>query len=220
MTSHPGQPRTPTSTPVTEPDAPHAAAVIPLAPRRDHRQRPVHAPASTATRSGRREPPIVGQADARAPRTAVTAGVGLTLGGDEHARAARSVTCPCGAQPGTPCRPAGDHLARYLHAGQSGAISRPALNELVSGLDVITTRRIITPPAEHGARLAGATTADQIVRAQLDAGMTADRIEASALRVLAGRHEQPTPVSEAFFRGYDDTAATLTREARELEAGA
>jgi hypothetical protein len=38
--------------------------------------------------------------------------------------------------------------------------------------------------------------------------------------VLAGRFTQPTPVSEAFYRGYDQTAATCIREARELEAGA
>ena len=138
----------------------------------------------------------------------------------DRARAARSVRCPCRAGPGVPCGTAGDHLARYLRAGQSGAISRQSLHDVIAGLDVIAPHALIQPPAERAAYTAGAETAGQVIRAQLDAGMTSGRIEASAESVLGGRSGHPTPASEAFYRGYGDIAATCTREARELEAGA
>jgi hypothetical protein len=118
-----------------------------------------------------------------------------------------------------PCGPYGDHLARYLRAAQSGAITRQSLTGVIAGLDVIAPHVLIQPPAERAACTAGAQAAGQVICAQLDAGMTADRIGASAESVLAGRFTQPTPVSEAFYRGYDQTAATCIREARELEAG-
>lgn len=139
---------------------------------------------------------------------------------DERAPAALSVGCPCQATPGVACGPAGDHLARYLRAEQSGAITRQSLTEVIAGLDIIAPQVLIQPPGERAAHTAGAQTADQVIRAQLDAGMTPDRIEASAESVLGSRSDHPTPVSEAFYRGYDETAATCTREARELEAGA
>jgi hypothetical protein len=138
----------------------------------------------------------------------------------ERAQAAWSVGCPCQAGPGVPCRPSGDHLARYLRAEQSGAIARESLKEVIAGLDVIAPQVLIQPPGERAAHAAGAATADQVVRAQLDAGTSPDRLEASAESVLGGRCDRPTPASEAFYRGYDDVAATYTREARELEAGA
>jgi hypothetical protein len=118
-----------------------------------------------------------------------------------------------------PCSPPGDHLARYLRAEQSGAIARESLKEVIAGLDVIAPQVLIQPPRERAAHAAGAAAADQVVRAQLDAGMSPDRLEASAESVLGGRFDRPTPASEAFYRGYDDVAATYTREARELEAG-
>ena len=118
-----------------------------------------------------------------------------------------------------PCGPAGDHLARYVHAAQSGAITRQSLNGVIAGLDVIAPHVLIQPPTERAACTAGAQIADQVIRAQMDAGMSADRIGASAESVLAGRFTHPTPVSEAFYCGYGETAATYTREARELEAG-
>lgn len=79
---------------------------------------------------------------------------------------------------------------------------------------------VLPPPTERTAEAAGAKTADEVIRAQLDVGMSADRIEASAEQVLGGRFDRPSPSSDAFYRGYDLTAATYTREARELEAGA
>jgi len=66
---------------------------------------------------------------------------------------------------------------------------------------------------------AGAETADQVIRAQMDAGMGPERVEASAESVPGGRSGRLTPASEAFYRGYDEVAGIYTREARELEAG-
>ena len=138
---------------------------------------------------------------------------------DGRAQAARSVGCPCRVRPGVPCGPSGDHLARYVRAAQSGVITRQSLTDVVAGLDVIAAHVLIQPPAERAAHTAGAETAGQVIRAQLGAGMTPGRIEASAESVLGGRFTQPTPVSEAFYRGYGETAAIYAREARELEAG-
>jgi hypothetical protein len=136
------------------------------------------------------------------------------------AQAARSLPCPCRATPGVPCRPAGDHLARYLRAEQSGAITRQSLAGVIAGLDVVAPHVLIQPPAERAAHAAGAEAAAQVIGAQLDAGMSADRIEASAEAVLGARYDDPALAAQAFYRGYDETAATWTREARELEAGA
>jgi hypothetical protein len=105
-------------------------------------------------------------------------------------------------------------------AEQSGAITRQSLADVVAGLDVIAPQVLIQPPGERAAHMAGAQTADQVIRAQLNAGMSPGRIEASAEAVLGGRFDQPSPVSDAFYRGYDEVAATYTREAREMEAGA
>ena len=139
---------------------------------------------------------------------------------DERAQAARSIQCPCQAERGVPCGPSGDHLARYLAAGQRGVITRTSLNEAIAGLDVIAPHVMIQPPGERAAHAAGAKTADQVVRAQLDAGMSPGRIEASAESVLGGRSGNPTAVSDAFYRGYDEVASIYAREAQELEAGA
>jgi hypothetical protein len=139
---------------------------------------------------------------------------------DERAQAARSVGCPCRAAPGVPCGPAGDHLARYLRAERSGAITRQSLTEVIAGLDVIAPQVLIEPPGERAAHTAGAQPAGQVIRAQLGAGMTPGRIEASAESVLGSRPGHPTPASQAFYRGYGETAATCTRQAPELEAGA
>ncbi len=119
-----------------------------------------------------------------------------------------------------PCGPSGDHLARYLRAEQSGAITRESLKEVIAGLDVIAPQVLIQPPGERAAHAAGAETADQVIRAQMDAGMSPDRVEASAESVLGGRFDHPTTASHAFYRGYDEVADIYTREARELEAGA
>ncbi|HEV8276611.1 MAG TPA: hypothetical protein VGQ26_13085, partial [Streptosporangiaceae bacterium] len=95
-----------------------------------------------------------------------------------------------------------------------------SLKEFIAGLDVIAPQVLIQPPGERAAYITGAQTADQVIRAQKDAGMSPGRIEASTESVLGGRFDHPTPASEAFYRGYDDVATTYTREARELEAGA
>jgi hypothetical protein len=89
------------------------------------------------------------------------------------------------------CGPAGDHLARYLRAEQFGALTRESLTGVIAGLDVIAPQVLIQPPGERAAHTAGAQTADQVIRAQLDAGMTHDRIEASAESVLGGRSDIP-----------------------------
>jgi hypothetical protein len=139
---------------------------------------------------------------------------------DQHATTAHSVSCPCQAPPGRPYTTAGDHLARYLRAEQSGAIARQSLTEVIASFDVIALHVLIQSPQQQSADLAGGQTADRVTCAQLDGGLTPDRIEASDESVLGGplaRH--PTSAPDAFFRGYDDVAATCTREARELEAG-
>ncbi len=131
----------------------------------------------------------------------------------------RSVDCECQAQPGAPCTPTGDHLGRYMRAEQCGAIDRQTLKEAVTGVTVIAPHVVVPSPA-RAAEIEGVKAADQVVRAQLNAGFSAGRIDANAERVLGGRFEQPTATSEAFYCGYDQTAATYAREARELEAGA
>jgi hypothetical protein len=47
--------------------------------------------------------------------------------------------------------------------------------------------------------------------------MRPDAIEASAEHVLADRFTRPTAAAEAFYREYDQTAATLVAEMRELD---
>jgi len=68
------------------------------------------------------------------------------------------------------------------------------------------------------ARLEGEETADQVVRAQAGAGMSAERIDASAEEVLAARFEgRPDPESDAFWSGYDTTEAIYAADLRDLE---
>jgi hypothetical protein len=135
----------------------------------------------------------------------------------ERAQAARSVECPCQAGRGVPCGPAGDHLARYLRAEQRGAISRESLKEVIAGLDVIAPQMMIQPPGEQATRATGAVTTDQILPAQMAAGISGDRIEASAESMTGARLDHPARFG-ASHRGHD--AAPCAREARELEAGA
>ena len=54
----------------------------------------------------------------------------------------------------------------------------------------------------------------QVLRAQLMAGMPADRIEQSADRVLAHRIENPTALSTAFYDAYSAVAYTYAAAAR------
>jgi hypothetical protein len=108
---------------------------------------------------------------------------------DDRAHAARSAGCPCGAGPGEPCRPAGDHLARYLRAGHDGSITRESLNEVIGGLDVIAPHVLIQPPGERAAQAAGAQPADQLVQAQMDAGMSSSTAAmTTSQRSMPARH--------------------------------
>jgi hypothetical protein len=129
---------------------------------------------------------------------------------DQRVQAARSVSCACQAQPGQPCSPAGDHLARYLHAQQSGAITRQSLTQVIAGLDVIAPHVLIQPPGDQATHVSRTHSTGQVIRTQMDAGMTPARAEPSADSVTHGRSGHPAPVSDAF---------RSTREAGELEAG-
>jgi hypothetical protein len=127
---------------------------------------------------------------------------------DQHAQAARSVDCECQARARTPCDPSGDHLARYLNATQSGALTKDALKDVIAGLDVIAPRALIQPPGERAAAATGAgNTAGQIVPRRMDKGMTVDRVG------------DPAPEEEAVYRGYRAAAAIHASRERELEAG-
>ena len=129
---------------------------------------------------------------------------------DQRAQAARSVTCPCQAQHGQPCSPAGDHLARYLHAEQSGAITRQSLTQVIAGLDVIAPHVLIQQPGDQATHVGGTQTAGQVIRTQMDAGMTPSRTGPSAEPAAGGRSGHLAPVSDVVHG---------TREAGELEAG-
>jgi hypothetical protein len=117
---------------------------------------------------------------------------------DEHAQAARSVDCECQARAGAPCGPAGDHLARYLRAHHSGALTKDSLKDVIAELDVIAPRAFIQPPSERAAPGGATTTADP-------AGGPA--------------HDAPAPGGEALGRSHGRSLAVHTREERELEAG-
>jgi hypothetical protein len=138
---------------------------------------------------------------------------------DERAQAARSVECPCHAGRGYPCGPSGDHLARYLRAEQRGAITRDSLKEVIASLDVIAPQVTIRPLGGQARRATRAETADQIIRARIDAGMRGTRIEVSAEAMLAGRLDRPIATFGASHRGRDE-AARYAHEAPEMETGA
>jgi hypothetical protein len=136
------------------------------------------------------------------------------------ARAARSVDCECQAGAGAPCGPTGDHLARYLRATQSGALTKDSLKDVIADLDVIAPRVLIQPPSERAAAAteAGKTTG-QAVPSQIDTGMTADPASAPAHTASRGRSGAPALEGEALPRGYRGASATHARQERELEAG-
>ncbi len=57
----------------------------------------------------------------------------------QPAEAVRSTRCAlCGARPGTPCTPQGDHLARWLAACRRGGITRDDLKHVIVRLVVVT----------------------------------------------------------------------------------
>ena len=67
--------------------------------------------------------------------------------------------------------------------------------------------------------LAGSHAAHDLITALADAGMTADRIDQAAENVLGASYDQPTPVSDRFYSGFDRTAAIYVADLRDLEAG-
>ena len=89
----------------------------------------------------------------------------------EPVTAARSAECPCHAPAGAPCRPDGDHLARYLRAWQAGTLTRESLKDAIDGLDVIAPQAIVPAPAGPAPRALAATAASPPGRqAGADAG--------------------------------------------------
>jgi hypothetical protein len=66
-------------------------------------------------------------------------------------------------------------------------------------------------------RQAGHDAALLVITSQANAGMRPDAIEASAEQVLADRFTHPTAAAEAFYREYDQTAASLVAELRDLD---
>jgi hypothetical protein len=129
---------------------------------------------------------------------------------DQRVQGTRSVSCPCQAQPGQPCTPAGDHLARYLHAEQPGAITRQSLTQVIAGLDVIAPHVLIQQPGDQAARVSRTQTVGQAIRTQMGAGSSSARIGPSAESAAGDRSGHLPPISDAFHG---------TREAGELEAG-
>jgi hypothetical protein len=134
----------------------------------------------------------------------------------ERAQAARSVGCPCRAERGVPCGPSGDHLARYLRAEQEGAITREALMEVISGLEVIAPHVTIQPTREWTQGATGAATTDPSLRGPIDPGMLGTR-EASAEPMLAVPLDHPTATFGAFNHDRDPRYAC---DEPELETGA
>jgi hypothetical protein len=168
-------------------------------------------PARTALDHGN-EPPTGQQITGRAGTVAHRA--------DEHAQAARSVDCECQARAGTPCGPSGDHLARYLRATRSGALTRDALKDVIAGIDVIAPRALIPPPGERAAAaIEAGNTTGETVPSQTDRGMAADRAGAPAQGAPGGRCGAPALQEEALHRGYRAASAIDARSERELEAG-
>jgi hypothetical protein len=133
----------------------------------------------------------------------------------EHAQAAQSVDCECQARAGTLCGPSGDHLARYLHAYQFGALTREALKEVIAELDVIAPRALIQPPGERVTPPEAATTGGRSAPGRV----SADRADASAHSVPGARSGALAPEGRALCRGYREPAPTSARGERELEAG-
>lgn len=58
--------------------------------------------------------------------------------------AIRSVPCQCRVHLGQPCTAHGNHLARYLRAEKSGAISRERLKAVIATLTVLAPHVVIT----------------------------------------------------------------------------
>jgi len=80
-------------------------------------------------------------------------------------------------------------------------------------------RPVKTIPAANQ-KMLGREVAEQAIIAQADAGMPADRIAEVQDEISARAFsEARTREGERFAREYDETARTLVRELREMEAG-
>lgn len=131
-----------------------------------------------------------------------------------HARAARSVDCQCHARAGTPCGPSGDHLARYLRATHSGALTRDSLKEVIAELEVIAPRVLIQPPGERATPIETATDAPSV-----PLPMSADQAAAMAHSMPGRRPGAQAPAEEALCRGDGGPSPIYAREEPDLEAG-
>jgi hypothetical protein len=132
-----------------------------------------------------------------------------------HARAARSVDCECRARAEAPCGPLDDHLARYLRAAQSGALTRDSLKEVIAGLEVIAPRVLIQPPGERATPVETATTAAPGVPLCRSVGQAG----ALAQNMPRRRPGRAGPEGEALCRGGGGPSPAHACEERDLEAG-
>ena len=94
----------------------------------------------TPTAAHRAPNPSGGRAAAGAGEVTETGPAG------EQPAAVWAVGCDCAAPAGTPCSPAGDHLARYLRAERAGALTRQTLHHVIESLDVIAAHVLIPAP--------------------------------------------------------------------------
>jgi hypothetical protein len=138
---------------------------------------------------------------------------------EEYARAARSVDCECQARAGTPCGPAGDHLARYVRAHHAGALTKDSLTDVIAELDVIAPRALIQPPGERADPARTATTAGHAPRGQASAESNPDRAGAPAHSAARGRARAPAPAGQEPRRSDRGASTIYARQDRELEAG-
>jgi hypothetical protein len=75
----------------------------------------------------------------------------------------RSVDRVCEAAIGSPCKPNGDHLDRYIRAAQQGRIARETLKQAVARLTVISPQAIVLSDARTASG-ESAKPSQQIIR--------------------------------------------------------
>jgi len=155
--------------------------------------------------------------------------------GPDHERGAREhlmTACRMGAQ-------GRDHAARHLaEAGREitqaddrrteaqarrerASRAEQAVPEQQSAADPIATAYLAALASQDSVRvneIAGAVTADQILRAQFDHGLSADQVEARQESVVAGLFSEAISHAEkAFANSYASVVDTYTSDFRELE---
>jgi hypothetical protein len=109
----------------------------------------------------------------------------------ERVNAARSAECPCHAPPGAPCRPDGDHLARYLRAWQAGTLTRESLKHAIDNLDVIAPQAIVPSPAGHAPHPGQATAASPASCHHASADPDTGRTAPSRPELEPGQEREP-----------------------------